>query len=150
MEKIEEMVGNRSDRLASFCLHTLFYCAALSLLLEDRTTSKSELQRGSAERVSLAFWTATVLNWRDVEMKDFLRLLFENLILSQHFAVAARRFDGRTQRLRISIEEEGLEFLADNPFVPTVTHDRLGTTLSLMADCGLIGLDPSEGKYFSK
>jgi len=150
MEKIEEMVGNRSDGLAPFCLHTLFYCAAVSLLLQDRTTSKSELQRGSAERVSLAFWTATVLNWRDVEMKDFLRLLFENLILSQHFAVAARRFDGRTQRLRISIEEEGLEFLADNPFVPTVTHDRLATTLLLMADCGLIGLDPSEGKYFSK
>jgi len=41
-------------------------------------------------------------------MPDFLRLLFENLILSQHFAVAARRFDGRTHRLRISIEEEGL------------------------------------------
>jgi hypothetical protein len=82
-------------------------------------------------------------------MKEFLRLLFENLILSQHFAVAARRFDGRTQRLRISIEEQGLEFLADDPFVPTVTHDRLRTALSLMADCGLIGTDPSEQRYFS-
>jgi len=150
MERIKEMVGSHSDELAPYCLHTLFYCAAVSLLLQDRTTSKSELQRGLAERVSLGFWTATVLAWRDVEMKDFLRLLFENLILSQHFAVAARRFDGRTQRLRISIEEEGLEFLADKPFAPTVTPDRLGTALSLMADCGLIGLDPSEGKYFSK
>jgi hypothetical protein len=149
MERIEEMVGTHSDELAPYCLHTLFYCAAVSILLQDRTTSKPELHRGLAERVSLAFWTATVLNLRDVEMKDFLRLLFENLILSQHFAVAARRFDGRTQRLRISIEEEGLEFLADNPFVPTVTPDRLGTALSLMADSGLIGLDPSEGKYFS-
>ena len=127
MEKIEEMVGNRSDELAPYCLHTLFYCAAVSLLLQDSTGSKADLQRGSAERVSLAFWTTTVLNWCDVEMKEFLRLLFENLILSQHFAVAARRFDGRTQRLRISIEEQGLEFLADDPFVPTVTHDRLGS-----------------------
>jgi len=149
IEKIEEMVKSHSEELAPCCLHTLFYCAAFSLLLQDRTTSKSELQRGLAERVSLAYWTATVFNWRDFEMKDFLRLLFENLILSQHFAVAARRFDGRTQRLRISIEEEGLEFLADDPFVPTVTHDRLGTALSLMADCGLIGLDRSQQKYFS-
>lgn len=149
MEKIEDMVENRSEDLAPYCLHTLFYCAAVSLLLQDRTTSKSDLQHGSADRISLAFWTATVGNWCNFEPKDFLRLLFENLILSQHFAVAARRFDGRTQRLRISIEEEGLEFLADDPFVPTVTHDRLGTALSLMADCGLIGSDRSEEKYFS-
>jgi len=149
MEKIEEMVESRSEELAPYCLHTLFYCAAISLLLQDRTGSKSDLRHGSADRVSLAFWADTLLNWCDVEMKDFLRLLFENLILSQHFAVAARRFDGQTQRLRISIEEEGLEFLADNPFVPTVTQDRLRTALSLMSDCGLIGSDQSEQKYFS-
>lgn len=91
---------------------------------------------------------AAVGNWCNFEIKDFLRLLFENLILSQHLTVAARRFDGRTQRLRISIEEEGLEFLADYPFVPTVAHDRLETALSLMADCGLIGSYQSEQKYF--
>jgi hypothetical protein len=148
MDKIEEMVRSHSEELAPYCLHTLFYCAAVSLLLQDRSVSKSELQRGLADRISLAFWTATLISWRDFEMKDFLRLLFEHLILSQHFAVAARRFDGQRQRLRISIEEQGLEFLADDTFVPTVTHDRLATALSLMADCGLIGLDENEGNYF--
>jgi hypothetical protein len=37
---------------------------------------------------------------------EFTRFLFENLVLSQHFSVAARRFDDETQRLRISFEEE--------------------------------------------
>ncbi len=62
--------------------------------------------------------------------------------------VAARRFDGQTQRLRISIEEDGLEFLAEEPLVPSVTPDRLRTALSLMADCGLIGWDDSRQAYF--
>jgi hypothetical protein len=75
----------------------------------------------------------------------FLRHVFENLILSQHFSVAARRFDGATQRLRISIEEEGLSFLADSPLIPSVTPDRLATALSLMADCGLLRGDEETG-----
>ena len=149
MERIEEMTKNHSEELAPYCLHALFYCAALSTVLQDHAASKVELQRGLVERVSLAFWTETLVKWRDLDMRDFLRLLFENLILSQHFAVAARRFDGRMQRLRISIEEEGLEFLADEPFVPRVASDRLRTALSLMADCGLIGSDQPEQKYFS-
>lgn len=53
--KIEEMVESRSEELAPYCLDTLFYCAAISLLLQDRTTSKSDLRHGSADRVSLAF-----------------------------------------------------------------------------------------------
>lgn len=69
------------------------------------------------------------------------------LILSQHFTVAARRFDGQTQRLRISIEEDGLEFLADSPVFPSLTPNRLYTALSLMADCGLIGWDGSQNGY---
>ena len=62
-----------------------------------------------------------------------------------YFSVAARRFDGATQRLRISIEEEGLAFLADSPLIPSVTPDRLATALSLMADCGLLRGDEENG-----
>jgi hypothetical protein len=66
---------------------------------------------------------------------------------SKIFSVAARRFDGETQRLRISIEEEGLEFLADKPLVPFVTPDRLATCLSLMPDCGLLKWDDATNGY---
>ena len=81
-------------------------------------------------------------------MEEVLRHFFEMLILSQHFMVAARRFDGRTQRLRISIEEDGLEFIADgSPVIPSLTPDRLNTALGLMADCGLIGRDDSQNAF---
>ena len=58
-------------------------------------------------------------------------------MLSQHFAVAAGRFDGGVQRLQLTLEEEGLVALAQKPFVPFVTRDRLYTALSLMSECGL-------------
>jgi hypothetical protein len=69
------------------------------------------------------------------------------LVLSQHFSVAARRFDGEKQRLRICIEEEGLTFLADDPLRPVVTPDRLATAVNLMADCGLLKKDASGVRY---
>ena len=53
-------------------------------------------------------------------------------------SVAARRFDGGTQRLRITIEEEGLTSLIATPLPLRVTPDRLATALSLTFDCDLI------------
>jgi hypothetical protein len=150
MDKIERAVRERSEELVSYCLRTLFLCAALTHALKDQAAARPEMQRGSADRVSLTFWTDTLGRWRDLDLGEFLRLLFETLILSQHFAVAARRFDGQTQRLRISIEEDGLEFLADKPLVPSVTSDRLATALSLLEECGLIGWDDDREAYFMK
>jgi hypothetical protein len=49
--------------------------------------------------------------------------------------------------LRFSIEEVGLEFLADNPLVPFVTPDRLATVPSLIADWGLVRWDDSAQEY---
>lgn len=148
-----ELVAANSDysaKLAPLCIRTLFLCAAFTQLLSDQNAARLEIKRGGADRISLEFWTKTLLRCRDFELRDFLRYLFERLILSQHFAVAARRFDGNTQRLRISIEEDGLEFLPDKPpLIPKITPDRLSSALSLMEDCGLIGWDDSEKGYFS-
>ena len=98
-----------------------------------------------AERVSLTHLSDTLKRCPLMTPLAFLRHLFENLDLSQHFSVAARRFDGATQRLRIIIEEEGLAFLADSSLIPSVTPDRLATALSLMADCGLLEGDEENG-----
>ena len=81
---------------------------------------------------------------RSQRLADFLLLLFENLVLSQHSSVAGRRYDGGTQRLRISIEEEGLVALVDGP---RVTPDRLETALSLMAECGMLLYNPNDETY---
>jgi hypothetical protein len=150
MGEIRQAVSNQSERLAPYCLRSTFLCAAFALLLQSEASVKPEIERGSSDRLSLAFWTDTLLRWSALGLEEFLRHFFEMLILSQHFAVAARRFDGQTQRLRISIEEDGLEFLADKPLVPSVTPDRLYTALSLMLDCGLINWGDSQEGYVAK
>lgn len=143
--------SEESDEVSSYCLRTLFLCGVVTRLLQDEPIARAETQRGtSSDRLSLSFWTDRLFRLSDFELGDFLRQVFETLILSQHFSVAARRFDGQTQRLRISIEDDGLEFLADKPLVPTVTNDRLYTALSLMEDCGLIGWNESADGYFAK
>jgi hypothetical protein len=59
-------------------------------------------------------------------------------VLSQHFVVAASRYDGGTQRLRITIEEEGLVLLAPDAWWPRLTPDRLASALALAGDSRLI------------
>ena len=69
------------------------------------------------------------------------------MVLSQHFAVATNRFDGGTQRLRITIEEEGLDALISEPWEPYIASDRLETLLSLMGECELINESATKGSY---
>jgi hypothetical protein len=140
---------NNSERLAPYCLKALLVCARFTQLLHDHSPARPELQRGGSERVSLHFWNETVVRGSEFELREFLLYLFERFILSQHFAVAARRFDGGTQRLRISIEEDGLEMIADEPLKPSVAQDRLYAVLSLMEDCRMIRWNEAEGGYYA-
>jgi hypothetical protein len=146
-DEMRQAVLDRTDRLAPLCLRAAFLCAAFTTALRSEAQVRPELERGASDRLSLGYWADRLESWGAMGLEEFLRHLFEMLILSQHFMVAARRFDGRTQRLRISIEEDGLEFLADAPVVPSLTHDRLYTALSLMADYGMIGWDEKQNGY---
>jgi hypothetical protein len=60
------------------------------------------------------------------------------MIISQHFATAVNRFDGQNQRLRLAVEETGIEPLVDEPWSPTITEDRLATLLSLAQEAGVL------------
>ncbi len=62
------------------------------------------------------------------------------------FAFQDNRYDGQKQRLRLSIEETGLMSLVSEPWMPTVTEDRLPTALRLAADCGIIR-EVGDGTY---
>jgi hypothetical protein len=115
----------------------------------DDFATKEECRRGGLDRISPFHWVQTLRKCEHMKFHEFMRYIFENLILSQHFTFAARRFDGKTQRLRIAIEEQGLVLLASKPARPGLTGDRLATALSLMADCGLITRNSKDGTYFS-
>ena len=144
-------VPKQGDAIVPHALRALFVCARFTELMAPFKAARAELLQGMAERMSLWFLTETIGRCAQLELSSFLSFLFENLILSQHFSVAAYRFDGERQRLRFSIEEEGLTFLADRPLVPIVTPDRLASALSLMTDCDLLCWDRAAmGFYLPK
>ena len=107
--------------------------------MESDPTIEKQLHHGGAARVSFAYWFSTIDKLRDRPAKELIDWTIKNLIISQHFAVGTNRFDGERIRLRFILEEEGLESLVTSSWHPIVTPDRLGTLLSLMVSCGLIG-----------
>ena len=118
-----------------------------SIASSSDSTASSLLEIGGPERISLAYWRKTLDRSSELPIRSFLVFLFENLLLSQHFAVAAGRFDGTVQRLRIAIEEEGLVSMVHEPWKPIVTPDRLATALSLASECGVIEFDEESKRY---
>ncbi|QRN94491.1 hypothetical protein JRI60_35970 [Archangium violaceum] len=139
IERVEEALRQRRDTLVVQALQGLFLCARSAELLGADPEAESSMGSGGSERISLKYWRELVTRCEAMTTREFLLFLFEAMVLSQHFAVAANRFDGNTQRLRVTIEEDGLTLLAKDEWRPRLTADRLATALSLAVDCGLVG-----------
>ena len=138
MGRILATIGDSTEESLMYALRIFFICAEYADALEALGTVSKLLRHGGSERISLAYWRDFVRRCATLPFEEFLQLVFELHIISQHLSVAARRFDGGTQRLRITIEEEGLTSLIATPLPLRVTPDRLATALSLMSDCDLI------------
>ena len=141
MNKLLECYRNEDDLQVLYALRILFLCAEYARVLSLCETVDAELSLGGAERISLKFWQESLSRFSNLRPKEFISLLLEQFVISQHLAVAAMRYDGGSQRLRLSIEEEGLTVLSDGYLPLTVTRDRLFTALSLMAECRMIEVD---------
>ena len=146
--KLENCVGSECENAVALALHTLLVCARLAELFNQDEPARASLSYGGPPRISLLHWAKTVRRLQGLPLRQAMLHILENFVLSQHFAVAVSRFDGATQRLRISIEEEGLRLLVPQPWVPVVSPDRLNAALALAADCGLIRA-PERGLFMS-
>ena len=146
VERIVDAGEAQDDAIAAEAFRALFLCARVTDLLESMATLRPVLRLGGPDRISLAHFRNIVARCGPMPLEAFVRFCLEGLILSQHFAVAGSRFDGGTQRLRVTIEETGLTPLVDRPWRPVVSADRLRAALALAADCGLIGRD-TEGAF---
>lgn len=144
--RLKDCVKSECGNAIALALHTLLVCARLAELFSLEEQARSSLARGGPPRISLRHWASTVRRLEGFPVRRALLHIIENFVLSQHFAVAVSRFDGATQRLRISIEEEGLRLLVAEPWVPVVSPDRLDAALYLASDCGLIR-EPEEGMF---
>ncbi len=153
MSKIQKSLKVMSKGLIPLSMRLLSLCSALSGFLQPLEGAGKLLSTGGVERISLRYWHTVFTKFSSRPTRELLRFVFENLLLSQHYGVAAFRFDGKKQRLRIGLEEEGLVSLVAEPLEPFIGADRLQIALCLMADCGLIenvSSDPSQGLYSIK
>lgn len=141
MEKLENELRDTKkceETLIPYAMRLLCICAKYVDVLKDNEVLIRFLKHGGVDRISLRYWYDTIQKRENSPIEDFLRFIIENFILSQHLGVAASRFDGQRQRLRIAIEEEGLVPLVPRPLKPFVGDDRLEMALLLAVDCGLI------------
>ena len=112
--------------------------AASTAWMTESPVTKPWLAKGGSDRVSLGHWQVTVNRLAEQPLKYLLDLLLKNFIVSQHFAVGTDRYDGERIRLRLILDEQGLDFLRESPWRPAVTRDRLVAVLNLMGSCGMV------------
>jgi hypothetical protein len=135
------IVGNtqcQAPELISACMDALLMVAASTAWMTESPVTKPWLAKGGSDRVSLDHWQATVNRLAEQPLKYLLDLLLKNFIVSQHFAVGTDRYDGERIRLRLILDEQGLDFLRETPWRPAVTRDRLAAVLNLMGSCGMV------------
>ena len=82
---------------------------------------------GGPERISISFCLDWINDRLSYSFKDLLKNLFTDFIFVQHMRIALGRFDGRTQRLRFIIGDQGI--------VPTLSVGKsIGKGFEVMAD----------------
>lgn len=135
MRTIQTLFKVRDPAFVHQAFLGLLLCVAYAGAAESETNF---LRMGAAQRVSLDSLRRRILGLGAVSVREAFQYILEALIVSQHFSTAVNRFDGRNQRLRLTIEETGLEVLVGKAWEPTVTEDRLATLLSLAAQSGLL------------
>ena len=150
IELSEEMLArsdNDDEDTSSVAFYALLFLYNCRSWFESSKSVRDHLHDGGASRVSLRYWYDAVEKMLKRPSYELVDWTIKNLIVSQHFAVGTNRFDGERIRLRIILEEDGLETLVRRPWHPVVTPDRLAALLSLMNSCGLIRSDDAGFKY---
>lgn len=134
----ELLLSGTPKEAAGHAAILLVLCAAITEEFSNETLTAKHLRDGSTQRISLAHWRRFVASQRQAPANSFFLRMVENYVLSQHFGVAASRYTEGSQRLRLSIEENGLVAMVAKPLAPAITPDRLGAILSLLSECKLI------------
>jgi hypothetical protein len=136
--QLAESVAEGDDLLLFNAFYSLLLLKQCQPFLEADKLLSCHLERGGSARVSLAQWFRVVDRLIDRPCLELLDWTLKTLVISQHFAVGTQRFDGEKIRLRMILDEDGLETLVGSPWQPGLTPDRLAALLSLLECCGLV------------
>jgi hypothetical protein len=138
MSSIHSTIRAGSDQFTNEAFLGLLLCASFAAATDAAGSLLAMTQLGGSPRVSMANLRKRLVGLGDVSVREAFEFVLETLIISQHMATAVNRFEGQNQRLRLTLEEGGLDALVGKPWEPTVTEDRLPTLLSLAAQSRLL------------
>ncbi len=139
--QLSESIAEQDGSALYNAFYSLLFLKQCQHFLEADKLLECHLERGGSARISLAQWFRTVDRMKDRPCLDLLDWTLKNLVISQHFAVGTQRFDGEKIRLRMILDEDGLESLVGSPWKPGLTPDRLAALLSLLEDCDIVRSD---------
>ena len=127
------------DRLPGLCLRAIASAEAMTSgvkrLAEGRQVAS--LLGGPPDRLPLLEASRQLARLHDQPLPDLWRELILSWVLAQHVRWSvARNGDGK-QRLRVTLDDEGWIQLRPTARGAALMADRIETTLSLGADCGL-------------
>lgn len=148
MAELVRAIEKDRNAIPPLACQLLIDTAYLANQLQADPVAAPMVAEGGRDRVSLKYWAGVVSANIALSPTALTTMLVENLLLSQHFAVATSRFSQGKQRLRVTIEESGLCALSPNlreTWRPRPTSDRLSALLGLLCDCGLIRVSNTEG-----
>lgn len=131
------------------CVHALRMFAGWYWRMLSREIAgqyKHLMKFGDADRMSMSWFMEWLRKRQDLPMRDFLKDVFSDLVFSQHMRIALSRFDGRAQRLRFVLGDNGIEATVSargelgklrEPWMP----DRLDTLIDLLCDIDVLARD---------
>lgn len=140
-EELGDAVSEGDDRRLSTGFYCLLFLNQCRSFLESDDLLERHLEGGGASRQSLAHWFRIVDRFRHRPVGELIDWIIKNLIVSQHLAVGTQRYDGEKIRLRMILEEDGLESLVRHPWQPGLTPDRLSALMSLLEGCRIVTQD---------
>lgn len=114
-----------------------------TLTWRDREEWAEVLRLGREERMSINWFFDWVSQRLDQGIESFVKDAFEQLVFGQHIRVALSRFDGKNQRLRFVLGDEGIipTRSAANKLtesLPGWTADRLTSFSQLLCDLSIL------------
>jgi len=145
-ERFENVVEPQDD---GACVHGLRMFAGWfwrMLTREQDEAYRHLMALGASERIGMGWFMDWLRRRQELPIRSLLSDVFSDLVFSQHMRVALARFDGRAQRLRFILGDNGIEptrsARADLgklnlPHMP----DRLDTLAGLLCDIDVLTMD---------
>ena len=147
-ERFEYVSTPQDDDAPAHALQMLAGWYWRVLCWQENEVLKKHWSFGGGDRMSIGWFIDWLQQRQDQSVAALLKDVFTDLIFAQHTRIALSRFDGKSQRLRFVLGDNGIE-----PTVSAMSNlgevklpwmpDRLDALTGLLCDCGVLNINES-------